>query len=160
MKHTTAKKHRFNIVDFVLIIATLACVIGIAIRYNLHSSLMQGSSTATVTVMIEGLLEDNTDTLFEGDTFYYQKTGNRFGTLLSWETRPAKIRFVNADGTYSTTNYIDRVDVICQLEVEGYNSEDGFMIGGSTYVGCGSDILVRSRNLETQWIVLDIEVHS
>ena len=160
MKHTTAKKYRFNIVDFVLIVAVLACVIGIAIRYNLHSSLMQGSSTATVTVMIEGLLEDNTDTLLVGDTFYYQKTGNRFGTLVSTETRPAKIRFVNADGTYSTANYVDRVDVICQIEVEGYNSADGFMIGGSTYVGCGSDVLVRSRNLETQWIVLDIEVHS
>ena len=33
------------------------------------------------------------------------------------------------------------------------------MIDGATYVGIGSDILVRSMHLETQWLVLDIEVH-
>ena len=41
---------------------------------------------------------------------------------------------------------------------DGDLTDDGFMVGGSDYIGCGSSILVRSLNLETEWLVLDIEV--
>ena len=159
MKHNTQKKHRFNIVDFVLIITVIACVAGIAIRYNLRLSLLQDNDTATVTILIKELLEDNESYLVEGDKYYYQKTGKPFGTLTGYTTEPAKIRFVNADGTYSTVRYIDRVDAVCTIEVEGYHSDDGFMIDGSTHVGCGAELLIRSKNLETVATVLDIEVH-
>ena len=56
MKNTNAKKNRFNIVDFVLVITILACIIGITIRYNLSETLIQSQDSATVTVMIRGLL--------------------------------------------------------------------------------------------------------
>ncbi|MBQ8577585.1 MAG: DUF4330 domain-containing protein [Clostridia bacterium] len=157
---TQTKKHRFNIVDFVLIIAVLACVIGIAIRYNLSTSLLRGNDTAVITVKIDGLLTEYSDALLPGDAFYYQTTGNPLGTLLTVETSPAKIRFVNTDGTVTVANYVDRVDVVCTLEVEGYASENGFMIDGTTYIGSGSDILVRSRNIETQMVVLNVEAGS
>ena len=151
------KKHHFNIIDFVIIIAILACIIGIAIRYNLGTSLLHGSDTAYITVKIDGLRTDYLDFLQEGDMFYYQKTGNTVGKLISYQASPAKIRFVNHDGTITVSHYEDRVDVVCKLELEGYLSSNGFMIDGSTYIGAGSNILVRSRNLETQFLVLDIE---
>ncbi len=151
------KKHRFNIVDFVLVTAVIACVIGIAIRYNLNLSMLRGGDKATVTVKIEGLLTEYTSALQEGDAFFYQTTGNPLGTLLSVEASPAKTRFVAHDGTMTTVNYEDRVDIICTLEVEGYNSANGFMIDGSTYIGSGSNILVRSQHLETQMFVLNVE---
>ena len=63
MKNKTQKKHRFNIIDFALIVTVIACLIGIAVRYNLGASVLQSSDTATVTVMIRNLLDDNADQL-------------------------------------------------------------------------------------------------
>jgi len=155
----TAKKNRFNIIDFFLVVTVLACVIGIAIRYNLSETLVQSHDSATVTVMIRGLLEENADQLVVGDAYFYQTSSKPFGTLTSVKTSPAKNRYFKDDGTVYVSEYQDRVDAICTLDIEGYHSKDGFMIDGATYVGIGSDILVRSMHLETQWIVLDIEVH-
>ena len=159
MKNINAKKNRFNIVDFVLVITILACIIGITIRYNLSETLIQSQDSATVTVMIRGLLEENADQLVVGDPYFYQTSGKPFGTLTSVTTSPAKNRYFKDDGTVYVSEYPNRVDAVCTLEIEGYNSKDGFMIDGATYVGIGSDILVRSMHLETQWLVLDIEVH-
>ncbi|MBO5648775.1 MAG: DUF4330 domain-containing protein [Clostridia bacterium] len=160
MKNNTQKKHRFNIIDFVLIVTVLACIVGIAVRYNLRSTLTKESDTATVTVVIHKLLEENADHLVVGDTYFYQTTEKTFGTLKSVKTSPAKLRLVDQSGTVSIVHHPDRVDAVCTLEVRGYYSEEsGFMIGGTTYIGCGSNILVRSQNLETEWLVLDIEVH-
>ena len=88
----------------------------------------------------------------------YQKSGDLLGTLRSFETSPAHIPNFRLDGTFVEVPYLDRVDVICEIEVEGLLTDDGFMVGGSDYIGCGSSILVRSLNLETEWLVLDIEV--
>ncbi len=159
MKNNSTKKNRFNIIDFFLVVTVLACVIGIAIRYNLSETLIQSQDSATVTVMIRGLLKENADQLVVGDEYFYQTSNKPFGTLTSVSTAPAKNRDYMNNGTISVSEYEARVDAICTLEIEGYHSKDGFLIDGATYVGCGSDILVRSINLETQWIVLDIEVH-
>ena len=56
MNKKTQKTNRFNIIDFMLIVALLACIIGITARTNLRESIVQSNDTATVTVMIRGLL--------------------------------------------------------------------------------------------------------
>ena len=159
MKKNTQKKNRFNIIDFTLIITIIACIIGIAVRYNLRETVVKGSDRATVTVIIRGILKDNVDQLVAGDEYYNQRSGELIGTLMTFETQPAKIRNLRHDGTIAVTEYVDRTDVLCTVDVEGIYTDEGFMIGGSEYIGCGSDFLVRSLNLETEWLVVDIEVH-
>ncbi len=152
-----AQKHRFNIVDFVLITAVIACIIGIAIRYNLNHSTGRIQDKAIVTVKIDSLLNEYVDALVEGDHFYYQTTGNPVGTLLSIETEPAEMRVVSNDGIISTLKHDQRVNVFCTLEAEGYDSENGFMLNGSTYIGSGTHIPVRSNRLETEILILNVE---
>jgi len=159
MKKNTQKTHRFNIIDFVLIVTVLACIIGIFVRHNLKEDFVESTDTATVTVMIRGLLKDNVDHLVVGDEFYSQRNGEKVGVLKAFETKPAKIRTPRMDGTIATTEYIDRTDVMCTIEVEGLSSDEGFMIGGTDYIGCGTSLLVRSLNIETEWLVVDIDVH-
>lgn len=150
------KKHRFNIVDFVLVIAVAACIVGAAVRYNLRGNLHQSTDTAEVTVLVEGLLETSSDALVPGDMFYNSVTDKKFGELISFEKVPARIRFINTDGTVSYTVYQDRVDVTMKLKVSGYDTENGFMLDGTTYIGCGSNFQISSRHIETQCTVLDI----
>ena len=159
MKKNKQKTHRFNIIDFMLIVAVLACIIGITFRQNLNETVVESNDTATVTVMIRGLLKDNVKQIIEGDEYFNQRSGDSMGILQSFETKPAKIRTPRLDGTIATTEYVDRTDVICTVDVEGIYTDEGFMIGGSEYIGCGSNFLVRALNLETEWLVVDIEVH-
>ena len=160
MKKNTEKKNRFNIIDFMLIVAALACIIGITIRYNLKETivLQSDNDTATVTVMVRGLLKSNVDHLVVDDEFYNQRNGELMGTMTDVQIQPAKIRNLRHDGTIAITEYVDRIDAICTIKMEGNNSEEGFYIGGIDYIGCGSSFLVRSVNLETEWLVVDIEV--
>ena len=162
MKKNTEKKNRFNIIDFMLIVTVVACIIGITVRYNLRETIIKqsDSDTATVTVMIRGLLKSNVDQLIVGDEFYNQRNGELMGTMTDVQIQPAKIRNLRHDGTIAITEYVDRIDAICTIEMEGNNKDlEGFVIGGTTYIGCGSSFLVRSVNLETEWLVVDIEVH-
>ena len=150
------KKHRFNIVDFVLVVAVAACIVGVVVRSNLRGNLHQSTDTAEVTILVEGLLETSSDALKTGDIFYNSVTDKEFGELLSVEKAPAKIRFINTDGTVSYTVYKDRVDVTMKVKISGYDTENGFMLGGTTYIGCGSNFQISSRHIETQCTVLDI----
>ena len=161
MKKNTEKKNRFNIIDFMLIVTVAACIIGITVRYNLKETIINQSDrdTATVTVMIRGLLKSNVDHLIVGDEFYNQRNGELMGTMTDVQIQPAKIRNLRHDGTIAITEYVDRIDAICTIEMEGINKDiEGFLIGGTNYIGCGSSFLVRSVNLETEWLVVDIEV--
>jgi hypothetical protein len=160
MKKNTQKTHRFNIIDFMLIVTVLACLIGITVRQNLKETVVESNDTATITVMIRGLLKDNVKQIVTGDEYYNQRNGDSMGILQAFETKPAKIRTPRLDGTIATTEYIDRTDVLCTVEIEGLATDDGFLINGSDYIGCGSSFLVRSVNLETEWLVVDIEVDS
>ncbi len=153
------KKHRFNIVDFVLILTVIACVVGIAVRSNLKIAVSNEKDTVMLTVKVYALKNEYLDAFVIGDTFYYHNMANLpLGTLTAVESTPAVTRFVNSDGTWSTAYYDDRIDVTCKIEATGvYSEENGFMLDGSTYIGSGSGMAVRSSRIETSFYVLNVE---
>lgn len=159
MNKKTQNTNRFNIIDFMLIVALLACIIGITARTNLRESIVQSNDTATVTVMIRGLLKDSVKQLVVGDEYFDQRSGESIGYLQSFEAKPSKIHTPRLDGTIATTESTDRADVICKVKIEGLASDTGFHVDGIRYIGSGSSFIVRSKNLETEWLVVDIEVN-
>ena len=158
MKKNTQKPNRFNIIDFMLIVTVLACLIGITARMNIKETVIVNDDTATVTVMISGLLRDNAKQLVVGDEYINQRTGESVGILQSCQTSPAKIRTPRLDGTIATTESTDRIDAICKIRLQGVSTEDGFLANGTTFIAAGSSLSVRSLNLTTEWLVIDIEV--
>ena len=159
MKKNSQKNHHFNIIDFTLIVTIAACLIGIAIRYNLSEVVLHNTGKATITVMVREILTENIDQVQIGDEYYYQRNSKRIGKLTSVEVEPAIIRNIRQDGTIAYTEFSNRSTLTCTVEIEGAATENGFMVGGSEYIGCGSTILVSSPNLKTEWLVVDIEVH-
>ena len=155
---SSPKKHSFNIIDFILITAVIACIIGIAIRYNLGASLTKETDTAVITVRISSLLKENEQHLVTGDVFRYQTTNEVLGTLLSKEIKAATINYALDNGTFLVLEDEERVNVFCKIEVKGYQTENGFMDGGDTYIGCGKSILVYSNHIETAFLVTDIVI--
>ena len=158
MKNNAQKPNRFNIIDFMLIVAVLACLIGVAMRTNIKETVIESNDTATVTVMVRGLLNDNVKHIVVGDEYFNQSNGQSIGFLQSSQASPTKIRTPRYDGTIATTESVDRSDVICKIKVQGLSTTDGFLIDGTAFIGSGSKFSVRSVNLQTEWLVLDIEV--
>ena len=152
------KKHRINIIDLVLILAVLACAAGIFIRSNLHETvLIRNEQKVRVTILSEALLTESTESMHLNDSFRFSSNNEVFGDLLDLELSPAKLRFFNNDGTVTITHYEDRKDAVCTFEATGYDTENGFMINGNTFVGCGSTFNLRSKFIEIQCTVLDIQ---
>ena len=152
------KKHRINIIDLVLILAVLACAAGIFIRSNLHETvLIRNEQKVRVTILSEALLTESTESMHLNDSFHFSSNNEVFGDLLNLELSPAKLRFFNNDGTVTITHYEDRKDAVCTFEATGYDTENGFMINGNTFVGCGSTFNLRSKFIEIQCTVLDIQ---
>ncbi|MBR5871806.1 MAG: DUF4330 domain-containing protein [Clostridia bacterium] len=158
MKNNAQKPNRFNIIDFMLIVTVLACLIGIAMRTNIKETVIESNDTATVTVMVRGLLNDNVKYIAVGDEYFNQNSGQSIGVLQSVESSAAKIRTPRYDGTIAVTDSVDRSDVICKVKVKGLSTSDGFLIDGTAFIGSGSKFSVRSVNLQTEWLVVDIEV--
>lgn len=152
------KKHRINIIDLVLVLALLACAAGIFIRSNLHESvLIRNEQKVNITILSEALLNESTEAMHLNDSFRFSSNSEVFGSLRALELSPAKLRFFNNDGTVTITHYEDRMDAVCTFEAAGYNTENGFMINGNTFVGCGSTFNLRSKFIEIQCTVLDIQ---
>lgn len=156
MANETQKKHRFNIIDFVLIITALACIIGVALRYNLHDTLTHKTDTAEVDILIEGLLDTSAKAIIAGDVFYNTEDDTLIGEVISVRTRPARVRYENTDGTVTYTTLEGRVDAIVTLRVTGYNTDQGFLISGTNYIGAGADFPVAGRYIETTCTVTDV----
>lgn len=158
MTDETQKKHRFNSIDLVLLLAVIACIAGIIIRSNIRDTvLLSKEEKATATVLIEAILDESAEALHIGDRFQIASNNNEFGTLRSVEISPAKIRFYNNDGTEAVTHYYDRKDALCKIEISGYNTDSGFMINGTSYIGSGSSFVLHSKYIEFQCTVLDVE---
>ena len=152
------KKHRFNIIDLVLVLAVLACAAGIFIRSNLHETvLIRNEQKVNITILTEALLDESAEALHVNDSFRFSSNSEEFGSLRDLELSPAKLRFFNDDGTVTITHYYDRKDAVCTFEATGYDTENGFMVNGNTFVGCGSTFNLRSKFIEIQCTVLDIQ---
>ncbi len=161
MANENQKKHRFNIIDFVLILTALACIIGVALRYNLHDTLTHETDIAEVEILIEGLLEDSAKAIIVGDIFYNTEEDALIGEVTAVRTRPAKVRYSNPDGSITYTSIDGRVDAIVTLKATGFNTDQGFLIGGTEYIGSGADFPIAGKYIESTCTVIDVRpIHS
>lgn len=155
------KKHHINIIDLVLVLALIACAAGVFIRSNLHETvLIHNEQKVNVTILSEALLDESTEAFHLNDVFRFTTNNEDFGILRNMEFSPAKLRFFNDDGTITITHYYDRKDAVFVFEATGYDTDNGFMINGNTFVGCGSTFNLQSKFIEMQCTVLDIQSQS
>ena len=156
---TVQKKRRFNIIDFILIVAVLACAIGIAFRYNLQQSFIGiNDDEVYVTCLVEDLSEGSANAFIDGETVYNSNTKKLVGTMVSHKIRTAQDQLELPDGTVTLTENPYRRDLVCVIKVKGrYSEKDGFMIGGNAYIGAGLNILLRSQSVEFNAVVLDVQ---
>ena len=78
------KKFKFNILDVVIVIVVVACIAGIALRYNLADKIgLTKNQEAVVTFLAPNVRTDVArESFVDGDMYYCKKFNGNFGELI------------------------------------------------------------------------------
>jgi len=165
MKQNNIKKKkrigfRLNIVDFVIIIAVIACGVGVYIRYTIGLE-MENAPINLVDAKAEFLLVDVSeqlaDSLTAGSPVYIgDKTP--IGELSAIFSKLPSERFIaTMDGTVVKT-YSDefRFDVRGAITLKGTMTDKGFLYEGKTFIAPGSYINIQTPEADLSLYIMNI----
>ncbi len=154
------KRLKPNVIDFLIILAVIGAVIGIALRAGVVEKIVVGNNRdkARVSFYIQNINEQSCDYMDIGDTYYSPTIGTDFGVLESTQFMPAELYIPSLDGklvkTFSENN---RMDVRGTFVCSGTFGESGFLLDGTNYIAPGSVVNVQSSTLDVSLTVTDIE---
>lgn len=166
-KNLTREKRKLNAVDYFILIAVVLCIAGAVLRVVVDRS---GGSLSSPVVLedyvvsfkIENIRNTSTEYLTAGEEFYIDTTKQFFGTLTdNVSVTPALLYIEDANGNYIQTYAPEngdatRVDVRGTMNVSGYMSEGGFLLGGSTPLAANKSFALRTTNLYVTITITDI----
>jgi hypothetical protein len=111
---------------------------------------------------VENIRNSSTEYLTPGETFYIDSTGQYLGEITGNATvTPAVYMFEDVNGKYvqayaPENGDATRVDVMGTLIVDGYMSENGFLLNGTTSLAPGKEITIRSNFIQLKITVTEI----
>ena len=164
-KNTTETKRtklQFNIIDVVIIIAVIACCVGMYIRYNIGDAEGDKQEINQISAKIEFLLpevnEQLCDVLNAGSPVYYGGDSEPIGELSTIISKLPSERFVTLnDGTIVKT-FSDELyfDVRGIITVNGVMTEKGFMLNGDVFLAPGVNFGVQTPEADFSCVVTNV----
>lgn len=161
-KQKNAARIRFNIVDLVLIIAVLACLVGVYLRYNVSEQFGVNHELGeyVLSFEIKDIRYTSADAFPEGDTFYLDEKDVILGTVIAIDsTSPSEVIYADSKGDYKTIYYPEdsRIDLTGRLLSEGMMTDRGYMLAGNTYIAPGQTYYVETPHINVGITVTGIE---
>lgn len=162
------RKLKPNIIDLLIVIVIVGALVGIALRAGVVEKVVNNISVepARISFIVNDINNDSFDYFIAGDAFY-SDTHGYLGTLEAKPLdRPAEAYIAGIDGklikTESPGDINDptkngRIDVIGNLIGSGVFSDDGFLLGGTNYIGPGSKIKMQSKSIQVTVTITNIE---
>ncbi len=163
------KRLKPNIIDLLIVIIVLGALVGIALRMGVVDKVIANSSIepARISFLIQDISSDSYNYFNAGDAFYSDTHKCYLGYLEEKPyDLPAEEYIPGADGklikTYSPSDpdnpsKSSRIDVRGKIIGSGVFSDEGFLLGGTTYIAPGSKLTVKSSNITASITVTDIE---
>ena len=162
----TNTKKKLNAIDWFIIAVLLLCIAGAAFRVFIGSdNSLSGAVTMEKHVVffkVENIRNSSTEYLAPGAVFYIDSTGQYLGEISGNVTvTPAVYMFEDVNGKYvqayaPENGDATRVDATGTLIVDGYMSDNGFLLNGTTSLAPGKEITVRSNFIQVKITVTEI----
>ena len=151
-------KIRFNIIDFVIIIALIGCIVGVALRYNVVDKIGLSSHSDNVEIefVIFSIRPTSYDAMVKGDTFYWKQNNMEIGTLKEATGSYSEVFIPTSDLKMVKSFRDDRYDVRGVFSATGAMTESGFMLGGSQFLAPGKSLNVISKNIDVTLTITKI----
>ena len=153
------KKYSFNAVDALIILAIIAVIGGIAVRYGYYKSERENLNrdTAVVKVVFEDLPEEIATAVTAEREASFQKGSSVKGLITSVASNEAAVYLTGADGKIIKETSDGRYDVTVEIRITGNMSEKGFYAGGTFDIAIGRTVKVYSPDFECSGKVVGIE---
>lgn len=162
MNEAKKRRFRFNILDVVILIILVACVLGIAVRYNVVDKINTKSTLqqAEIEFLIKDIKPTSAQAIKEGSAFYWTENGITLGKVKTGgiTITPAEKFVTNIDGKWLKTTNEERNDVRVLLQAEGLMTDSGFMLSGTQYLAPGKEMLIGSSEISVNVTITDIKI--
>ena len=148
---------RFSVADFVIIIMVFACLIGALLRYDVVENLFTKSVAKeyTVTFLAESLTENEAIAITDGASFFLGS--ETLGELKTFDVTNSVSYYEDNSGAYASFVNQDKFDVRGKMECNLVDSENGYLLGGKTYIAPGSTFTVKEKEIEISILILSID---
>lgn len=155
---------RFNIIDLVLLIALLACIAGIYLRYAADRDLgsKQELDSYTLSFEVQNIRYTSADAFQADDAVYLRTDDTKIGTLLSLDSAsPTEYLFFDLGGNVKQTYYPEntRIDVTGRILAEGRMTENGFMLNGNVFLAPGRSYPIMTPHIDVNITITDISLN-
>lgn len=166
MARTTSKKKGtgagLNLIDFVVILLVVICLFGAVVRVGQVDWFAKSSDLAEheIYFSVTNIAYTSEDALVIGDTVTLVNEQAVLGTLKSIDSvLPSALYVKDAEGNVLSVNYpeANRIDVTGTILSHGKMTENGYLLGGTTYIAPGKTYLVQSEHMDFTLNILDIE---
>ncbi len=157
-KMHSSKRLSFSVVDFVIILAAVALIVGVIFRYDVVDRLFSKTSLndAKITFVAEAINEQEAEVFKENTKFYTD--GVIFGTLTS-VTEPKKALIYREDnnGVLVSYEHESLFDLDGSFTCKVMASENGYLLGGNRYIAAGSTFVLRAGGVAVRITVLSVQ---
>lgn len=151
----------FNAIDIAILLLILICAVGIYVRYERETSINAGDgATYTVEFVCEKVRYTTVDYLNVGDDIYFGGTNKKLGTVSGTVVSRPSSEEIYSDGKTVTVYYPSDtvIDINGSLTVSGVMTENGFLIGGDTYIAPNSIIEISGQRVDLTVRIVSISV--
>ena len=157
-----AARVHFNLVDLVLIIAVLACLVGVYLRYSAGDDFGVNHELEQYVLSFEinNIRYTSADAFAEGDALYLDGKDTVLGKIMSIDsTSPSEVIYTDDKGDYKTVYYPEdtRIDLTGRMLSDGVMSDRGYLLGGNTYLAPGQTYYVETPQINVSVTITDIE---
>ena len=157
----TDSRIRFNVIDLVIIVAILACIAGIYLRYNFGEQygVEHQLEQYEITFQVQNVRYTSADAFQEGDAVYLKTQGKLLGTVQGIDsTTPSELIYTDLSGDIRQIYYPEnsRIDMEGRLLVSGVMTDRGFMLDGNTYLAPGAAYAVQTPRIDVSIVIADI----
>lgn len=158
-KNGIPARNSFNAVDVAILLLFLICAIGIYVRYERETKIASGEGDVyTVNFVCEQVRYTTVDYINVGDEVFFADSSVRLGTVTGTIVSRPSSKEISVDGRNITAYYPSDtiIDINGSIAVNGVMTENGFLIGGNTYIAPNSVLEIAGKRVDMTIRILSV----
>mgnify|MGYP002529754639 CR=1 FL=1 len=153
------KKIRFNIIDLLIVLAVIAVIGTVIVRYDVADKIGKAAveDSARITLLVQSIREEACNSVNDGDEVTWVQEATRMGNIVRKEVSPAVLYSSREDGVIIKNESALTYDLRCTVDTKGTVSDDGYLLNGVSYIAPGKSITIRNHDITLSAIVLSVD---
>ncbi len=152
---------KISIIDLLIVLLVVVAVVGVYFKFFIVDKGTSAGHLDTIQYQVKtisGVRQYSADAIENGIDVFDGTNGRHMGKVIKTEVTPSKDYITKADGTHVEAIKPDRFDVVVTIEVQGAENDYGYFANGNLEIKRGSDFKFKTRKVELETRIKDIEV--